>query len=312
MTKAYDPYGSTLQTSGSNATNYGYTGEYTDPIGSIYLRARHYDTNTGRFFSRDTWGGNPYDPMSLNRWNYVSGNPVNYIDPTGLWRWWMPSDKIYHLPIENYYMGADIANRQLEYPIPLTPFRHPDMFNSSTGDVYEIEPIYLVPGGVAQVMGYVNDLNNAALAQQLKGPFYDWNRTVFHIGIFDWPGKYRAPFQGSPVIDLVADYVGGGVVAYWLEPSGLLLGTALASYLATNRLANEKKLLKKYEWQPAYATPYVVDLTCGMVLIFTGAAIIVATLVEDVTLVGIVDDIATVPAGAYLINTGLRLTFIVP
>ena len=37
----------------------------------------------GRFLSRDTWAGEYDDPMSLNRWMYVEGNPVNYTDPSG-------------------------------------------------------------------------------------------------------------------------------------------------------------------------------------------------------------------------------------
>ncbi len=49
----------------------------------IYLRARWYNPADGRFQSRDTWGGDQNSPMSFNRWNYVEGNPINHIDPTG-------------------------------------------------------------------------------------------------------------------------------------------------------------------------------------------------------------------------------------
>lgn len=34
--------------------------------------------------SRDAWDGDYSRPLSLNRWNYVEGNPVNRVDPTGL------------------------------------------------------------------------------------------------------------------------------------------------------------------------------------------------------------------------------------
>jgi len=47
------------------------------------LRARYYNPTDGRFISRDTWSGDVNNPHSLNRWMYVEGNPINYIDPTG-------------------------------------------------------------------------------------------------------------------------------------------------------------------------------------------------------------------------------------
>jgi hypothetical protein len=50
----------------------------------VYLRARFYATGTGRFLSRDTWNGDVNRPMSFNRWGYVSENPVNRVDSSGL------------------------------------------------------------------------------------------------------------------------------------------------------------------------------------------------------------------------------------
>jgi hypothetical protein len=42
-----------------------------------------YSPVTGRFTSKDSWLGDYNRPLSLNYWNYVEGNPVNYVDPTG-------------------------------------------------------------------------------------------------------------------------------------------------------------------------------------------------------------------------------------
>jgi len=47
------------------------------------MRARYYDPNAGRFLTRDTWAVNYNDPMELNRYGYVAGNPVNATDPSG-------------------------------------------------------------------------------------------------------------------------------------------------------------------------------------------------------------------------------------
>ncbi|HXF85309.1 MAG TPA: RHS repeat-associated core domain-containing protein [Anaerolineales bacterium] len=83
LTNAYEPYGVLAQSAGSAQTRYGFTGEFTDPSGMVYLRARYYMPSDGRFLTRDTWMGDDNSPLSLNRWLYVEGNPINYTDPTG-------------------------------------------------------------------------------------------------------------------------------------------------------------------------------------------------------------------------------------
>jgi RHS repeat-associated protein len=83
LAKSYQPYGAEISSGGSGYSNFGFTGEMTDPTGLTYLRARYYASDTGRFISRDTWGGNYNRPLSLNRWNYTDGNPVNLTDPNG-------------------------------------------------------------------------------------------------------------------------------------------------------------------------------------------------------------------------------------
>jgi len=79
---AYDPYGVVASTSGSSQTSYGYTNEYTSQ-GLIYLRSRVYFPESGRFTTKDTWEGDVNYPLSLNKWNYVEGNPINFVDPKG-------------------------------------------------------------------------------------------------------------------------------------------------------------------------------------------------------------------------------------
>jgi hypothetical protein len=37
----------------------------------------------GRFLTRDGWGGSYNQPLTLNRWNYTTSNPINLIDPSG-------------------------------------------------------------------------------------------------------------------------------------------------------------------------------------------------------------------------------------
>jgi RHS repeat-associated protein len=83
--RSYKPYGGVLSSIGGGATSYGFTNEWTDAsTGDVYLRARWYAPGQGRFLTKDTWEGDYTRPMSLNRWNYVEGNPINRADPLGL------------------------------------------------------------------------------------------------------------------------------------------------------------------------------------------------------------------------------------
>jgi RHS repeat-associated protein len=52
----YAPYGAVVgdeETSVTSVTRFGFGGEYTDPTGLVYLRARYYDPATAQFTSLD-------------------------------------------------------------------------------------------------------------------------------------------------------------------------------------------------------------------------------------------------------------------
>ena len=84
LVKSYEPYGEVLNSAGDGATDYGFTGEWTDSyIKFVNLRSRMYDPRTGRFTTKDKWRGDYTKPMSLNAWLYVYANPVNKVDPSG-------------------------------------------------------------------------------------------------------------------------------------------------------------------------------------------------------------------------------------
>jgi len=78
----YDVFGAVKTHSGSNATEFTFTGEQNPSAGSgqanglEYLRARYYDSTTGRFLGRDPLGGG---------YPYGGNNPANMVDPTGLY-----------------------------------------------------------------------------------------------------------------------------------------------------------------------------------------------------------------------------------
>jgi len=85
----YEPFGKPYAVTGSEA--YKYTGErHDDPTGFVYLRARQYDPDLGRFISLDPVLGSLSAPQTLNRYAYVVNNPLKYTDPTGRDCSWNP------------------------------------------------------------------------------------------------------------------------------------------------------------------------------------------------------------------------------
>jgi RHS repeat-associated protein len=80
----YDAFGNSFTKTGTTPNNYLYRGEqYDSDLGLYYLRARYYNSATGRFMSRDPYDGNQFGPKTLHKYLYTAGDPVNRIDPRG-------------------------------------------------------------------------------------------------------------------------------------------------------------------------------------------------------------------------------------
>lgn len=80
----YDAFGNEKNPDASDTNVFRYCGEYFDKeTGTIYLRARYYDPEIGRFITEDSYLGKDNDPLSLNLYTYCHNDGVNYIDPSG-------------------------------------------------------------------------------------------------------------------------------------------------------------------------------------------------------------------------------------
>jgi RHS repeat-associated protein len=80
----YDAFGNILSQVGGTSNVYLYSGEQNDPnLGFYYLRARYLNQVSGRFLSMDSVDGDFTDPRSLDRFSYVSNDPVDTTDPSG-------------------------------------------------------------------------------------------------------------------------------------------------------------------------------------------------------------------------------------
>ena len=110
-TYTYDAYGVLLAQTPADANtrtpnNYLYAGEEWDhDLGLYYNRARYMDPNLGRFWTMDTFEGHQSDPLSLHKYTYADANPVNRIDPTGLF-----TDPVSTLSSATWQLGIRTRN----------------------------------------------------------------------------------------------------------------------------------------------------------------------------------------------------------
>jgi RHS repeat-associated protein len=81
---SYDPFGSYLQAVEGVANPFEFVGQagvMTDGNGLLFMRARYYSSEQGRFTNQDPLG---LGGGQANFYAYISNDPVNGIDPTGL------------------------------------------------------------------------------------------------------------------------------------------------------------------------------------------------------------------------------------
>ena len=85
----YSPYGQIISKEKERLVAFLYNGQYgvaSDESGLYYMRARYYNVDIRRFLNQDVLTGTLERISSLNRYAYVEGNPLRYLDPFGLER----------------------------------------------------------------------------------------------------------------------------------------------------------------------------------------------------------------------------------
>src|SRR5581483_11501658 len=110
----YDVFGALRSQSGSSPNYWLFTGEQRDSDSSFYyLRARYYDSATGRFLGQDGLPGVVRIPSTFNRYAYVTNNPTNLVDPYGFFGIPNPlkgvADVVVDFVVDNKYDIAQIA-----------------------------------------------------------------------------------------------------------------------------------------------------------------------------------------------------------
>jgi RHS repeat-associated protein len=80
----YDAFGNIRSQGGGTGNSFTYTGEQFDPEAAlVFLRARYYDPQIGRFVSKDSFPGFARQTQTVNRYLYTLNNPITAVDPSG-------------------------------------------------------------------------------------------------------------------------------------------------------------------------------------------------------------------------------------
>jgi RHS repeat-associated protein len=117
----YRPYGARAMGSATNGP--GFTGHVGDAeTGVIYMQARYYFPDVGSFASVDPKGVDAGGVFTFSRYLYVSANPINKIDPNGMFgrgtgftdKQWAAFDKAQKAEAIKLHKAADKLMSALE------------------------------------------------------------------------------------------------------------------------------------------------------------------------------------------------------
>jgi RHS repeat-associated protein len=177
-TYTFDAYGLLTASSGSTPNNYLYCGQQFDTdLGFYYQRARYYKTDSGRFWTMDSYEGDNEDPLSLHKYMYCQANPVNMDDPFGnagesdATATGKAVEKIIKADFRKNCRGIGVAG-----PAVLTILKNlgtvgrlsrainvlfPDLVDIKNKEIFEIKPANIRQeiAGAAQLVLYLDELN---------------------------------------------------------------------------------------------------------------------------------------------------------
>ena len=164
-TYTYDAFGVTLASTGATQNVYLYTGEQFDPnMGFYYLRARYYNQGIGRFITTDPLQGNIFDPVSLHRYLYANGDPVNKADPSGAFVIELLVFLFLVVVFNQYRLSTLHTPKQTEFSLGTRDFR-----------------LRLCPGGVQGGAGPGLGIGTAVIAEQKAQPALQLHAAKYQV-----------------------------------------------------------------------------------------------------------------------------------
>ncbi|WP_328296185.1 IPT/TIG domain-containing protein [Kineococcus sp. NBC_00420] len=172
-TYAYNAYGSLIASTGTVSTPLRFTGGYTDSeTGFVYLINRYYDPATAQFISID-----PAVVATLQAYAYANADPINGVDPLGLFGWDTVSSLAAGFGDTVTFGGTKQIRRLINYEL-----------NGDTNDFDTVNPCslaYKVGGGLGFAAGLITgetelQLLNAAREANSVARVGRWMSEVEH------------------------------------------------------------------------------------------------------------------------------------
>ncbi|HEX5748654.1 MAG TPA: RHS repeat-associated core domain-containing protein [Archangium sp.] len=154
----YAAYGKTLADSGGVANTRGFGGHETDgETGLVYMNARYFDPELGRFISPDSMVPDLENPQALNRYAFGYNNPISNVDPTG------------HAPVVAAVVAV-VSVAASTAPVWVTAVAAVGAAATVAGYVLK-DPFLMTLGGIALgfATGYMGPLLGGGLAGGLMG-----------------------------------------------------------------------------------------------------------------------------------------------
>ncbi len=154
--------------------------QFDSSLGDYYLRDRFYEAASGRFLRRDVYEGLLDEPLSLHKYVYAHSNPINLIDPLGLYS--LQQGNMVHDAIgldfsrsgsrrfwdQNFRGGRRLTVKRilgdadgLSLGFPGFNRKRVDLADYDTRQFYEIKPVNRFTEGVQQMTEYLFILNFA-------------------------------------------------------------------------------------------------------------------------------------------------------
>jgi RHS repeat-associated protein len=174
----YDAFGNLVAQTGTTPNNYLFAGEQWDPdLGLYYNRARYLDVRTGRFWGTDSYAGDPQSAVSLHKYLYSAGDPVDNVDPSGnLFVSTLLYGQFVHDFIGDHFertvpgglYDAPI-NDILNANVPGGSLR-PDLIDTINHQVYEIKPALSTSLAFGQLAGYLVLLTKSDPSHNIWSP----------------------------------------------------------------------------------------------------------------------------------------------